>query len=200
MLRGKIAPAIIVIASAIFIQTGCCNPNATLGSVSVSLRPQETNNWCWAATTQMITEFLGHGRTQCDLANQRFSRNDCCNPASNAGPCPKNNACNTPGWTMFDESGFDSTASSTPLSFAAVKSQIFCNKKPMSYAYGPKSGGVGHVLVVSGYVVVGGIQYLSLNDPWSPCSGANRLITYDEYSSSGTTDHWETSYNITWRN
>jgi hypothetical protein len=143
----------------------------------------------------MVTEFLGHGRTQCDLANERFSRTDCCTSG-----CPKNAACNMPGWTMFNESNFNSTASATALSWDALRSEIFCRSRPMAYAYGPKTGGVGHVVVVSGYVEAGGIRYLSLNDPWSPCAGANRLLTYDEYSNSATVDHWETTHEIVWRN
>jgi len=174
---------------------GCCNPNDTLGSVSVTLRPQQTNNWCWAATTQMITEFLGHGRAQCDLANERFVKTTCCSPDG----CPKTDDCNTPGWVMFTESNFDYTASATALTWDQIKRQTFCTKKPMAYAYGPKTGGVGHVAVVSGYVEAGGIRYISLNDPWSPCNGNKRLLSYEEYSNSATVDHWETDYNITWK-
>jgi len=186
---------VALVSASFLVLSGCsCTPNATLGSVSVTLRPQETNNWCWAATTQMVVEFLGHGRTQCELANQRFGRTDCCTSG-----CPKNAACNMPGWTMFDESGFNSTASGTPLSWDQIKTELFCRKRPMSYAYGPKTGGVGHVVVVSGYVEVAGIRYISLNDPWNPCVGTNRLLTYDEYSNSPTVDHWETSHGITWR-
>lgn len=179
--------------------SGCCNPNTTVGSQPVTLRPQETNNWCWASTTQMITTFLGHGRTQCDLANERFSRTDCCNDEPTDNTCRKTNACNTPGWTMFAESNFNATASATPLSWDSIKSQVYCAKKPMSYAYGPKSGGVGHVVVINGYFEVNGIRYVTIVDPWSPCNGANRSITYEEYSNSGSTDHWETNYDITWK-
>jgi hypothetical protein len=139
----------------------------------------------------MITEYFGHGRTQCDLANERFGRTDCCQ-----GNCPKNAACNMPGWTMFDECGFDNAESSTPLSWMDLKCEIDCDDTPMSYAYGPKSGGVGHVLVISGYARIADVDYVALTDPWSPCSCNVRWITYAEYSNSGTTNHWETSYNF----
>jgi hypothetical protein len=190
----RIIPCLLLLAALVALQGCACNPNNVVGSQAVTLRPQETDNWCWASTTQMVTAFLGHGRTQCDLANQRFNRNDCCQ-----GTCPKNPACNMPGWTMFAESNFDTTASGTPLSWDQIKSQIYCAKKPMSYAYGPKSGGVGHVVVISGYFEVNGIRYVVITDPWNPCNGANRSITYEEYSNSGTTNHWETNYNITWK-
>src|ERR1700687_785173 len=97
----KSVPLLVLLLATAFLMAGCCKPNDSLGSQPVTLRPQETNNWCWAATTQMITEFLGHGKNQCDLANLRFGRTDCC-----TGACPKTPACNMPGWTMFTESGF----------------------------------------------------------------------------------------------
>jgi hypothetical protein len=191
MRKGVFLPIVSLLL--LLLIYACCKPNNLIGFQLVTLKPQETNNWCWAATTQMITEFLGHGRTQCDLANQRFGRMDCC-----TGTCPKNAACNMPGWTMFAECDFKTDATAAPLSWDNIKNQIFCVKKPMSYAYGPKSGGVGHVVVVSGYFSVGGINYVTLTDPWSPCHGAIRFISYDEYSNSGTTNHWETNYNITY--
>jgi hypothetical protein len=164
--------------------------NTVLGSQPVTLKPQETNDWCWAATTQMITEFLGHGRTQCDLANARFSREDCC-----TGTCPKNPACKTPGWTMFKESDFETDVSNKPLEWADLKDQID-KKKPMSYAYGPKSGGVGHVVVISGYAETNGVTWVELTDPFERCKGTIRYIKFNEYLNSETSDHWETNYNI----
>src|SRR5438045_5851682 len=53
--------------------SGCCRPEI-IGSVPNTLRPQETNNWCWAATTQMLAEYLGLSVTQCALANQALTR------------------------------------------------------------------------------------------------------------------------------
>ena len=170
---------------------GCCTPDPVGGTVAVTLRPQETNNWCWAATTQMICEYFGHATSQCALANQRFGRTDCCE-----GDCPKNPACNMPGWTMFASCGLINEATSAPLSWMDLKCEIDCDSTPMSYAYGPKSGGVGHVLVISGYARIAGVNYVRLTDPWGPCNGSTRWITYDEYSNSGSTDHWQTSYNF----
>lgn len=189
----------LLVTGGIFVMPGCRKPNATVGSQPVALRPQETDNWCWAATTQMITEFLGHGRTQCDLANQRFSRTDCCNDEPNDPTCRKTNNCNMPGWTMFNESNFDATPSATPLPWDSIKNQIDSAKKPMSYAYAPKSGGVGHVVVINGYSEAAGIRWVTIVDPWDPCGGATSSIPYEEYSNSGGTDHLQTNYNITWK-
>lgn len=185
----RLGPAIVLAA----LLQGCCVllPPPAAKQLDLTLHAQETNNWCWAGTTQMITEYLGHGVAQCDLANQRFGRSDCCQ-----GNCPKNAACNMPGWTMFVESGFSLQTSGAPLAWDKVRREIACAKRPMSYAYGPKSGGVGHVVVVSGYLQVASARYLAISDPWAPCSGTFRYLSYDEYSNSMTTDHWETGHEI----
>ena len=75
---------------------GCCQPEI-IGTVPNTLRPQETNNWCWAAVTQMLAEHLGLSITQCALANHRFSKTNCCTEQNPGTPCPKTNDCNTPG-------------------------------------------------------------------------------------------------------
>jgi len=170
---------------------GCC-PLHGVGMRAVTLRPQETNNWCWAASTEMPIEALGGSVAQCDMANRRFNRTDCC-----AGTCPQPAACNQPGWPMFTEFGYSHTDSGTPLTFAAIKSQICSANKPMAYAYGPKSGGVGHVVVIYGFIEDSTGQWLMIRDPWAPCSGTTRNLSYAEYSASATTDHWQTSYDIT---
>lgn len=167
----------------------CDSPGAE--SQTLTIKPQETNSWGWAAVTEMITTFLGHGETQCELANQKFGKTNCCQSEKD---CPKNLHCNMPGWTMFSESGFDFKSSSSPLSWNAIKEQIYCNKQPLSYAYGQKSGGIGHVVVIYGYAEVGGEKYLLIKDPWEPCKGNDRIITYQSYNNEVTTSHWETDY------
>ncbi len=179
----------------IILFTGCCKPELT-ASVANTLRPQETNNWCWAATTQMLAAHFNVSVTQCSLANQRFGMTNCCNPQNDGASCPKNNDCNKPGWPMLTECGLSYNESSTALSWEDMRKQIYCSKKPMGYAYGTP-GVVGHVLVVKGYLTLSGTNYLVLNDPWSPCVGQERIITYAEYADpAGTATHWNTWYNI----
>jgi Papain-like cysteine protease AvrRpt2 len=178
----------------LLLLSGCCKPQI-IGSVANTLRPQQTNNWCWAATTQMLAQHVGITVTQCDLANQRFGRTDCCNNQGDAN-CPKTNACNMPGWPMLTEVGMTFAETATARTWQNMRKQIFCSKKPMAWAYGTE-GVVGHVLIIKGYVTVGGTNYLVLNDPWSPCEGEERLITYEEYvDPAGTSTHWNTWYNI----
>lgn len=178
-----------------FYLAGCCQPEI-IGSVPNNLRTQETNNWCWAATTQMLAEHLGLSITQCALANHRFGKTNCCNEQTARMPCPKTDDCNTPGWVDLDFAGAKSDESASALTWEAIRQQIFCSKKPMGYAYGTE-GVVGHVVVIKGYVAVAGTNYVVLNDPWAPCAGQERLLAYADYADPpGTSTHWNTWYNI----
>ncbi len=173
----------------------CCKPEI-IGNVPNILSPQETNNWCWAATTQMLAKHVGISVNQCDLANHRFGKTNCCTPQNAGSSCPKTNDCNTPGWPELDFAGLKFDESATALSWEDLQRQIFCSKKPMGYAYG-QTDVVGHVLIIKGYVTVGGTNYVVLNDPWSPCMGTERLITYEEYKDpAGAKTHWNTWFNI----
>lgn len=180
----------------IVILQGCtCEPEI-IGSVPNTLRPQETNNWCWAATTQMLAEHVGITVKQCDLANHRFGKTNCCGEQTAGTPCPKTNDCNTPGWPELDFAGVKFSESGTALSWSDIQKQIYCSKKPMGYAYGTP-GVVGHVVVIKGYVTAGGTNYVVLNDPWAPCAGNERLLSYADYSDPpGASTHWNTWYNI----
>jgi|MudIll2142460700_1097286.scaffolds.fasta_scaffold58982_4 hypothetical protein len=180
-----------LMVAAALVLAACC-PLGGVGTKYVKLRPQETANWCWAGTTQMVTETLGEFIDQCEMANRRFNRNDCCTSG-----CPKNPVCNTPGWTMFTEYGYTFDNSGIPLSWQQITSQICQTKKPMAYAYGPQSGGVGHVVVIYGFIEDGGNQSLLIDDPWAPCTGRIRVLPFQDYTSSMTTNHWATMYNVT---
>ncbi len=178
-----------------FVLGSCCDPEIS-GNVPNTLRPQETNNWCWAATTQMLAQHLGISVTQCSLSNQDLGRTDCCDPQSDGTPCPKRNECNQPGWPMLDFVGIKFSESGAGLPWADLRKQLYCTKNPMGYAYGTP-GVVGHVLVIKGYITLNGTDYLILNDPWSPCTGQERIITYAQYADpAGASTHWSTFYNI----
>jgi hypothetical protein len=185
----------LFLAVALLLFTGCCKPEVT-GSVANTLRPQETNNWCWAATTQMLAAHFSVAVTQCSLANQRFGMTSCCSPENEGASCPKNGDCNKPGWLMLTECGLSYEESNAGLSWESLRKQIFCSKKPMGYAYGTP-GVVGHVVVMKGYLTLNGTNYVVLNDPWAPCTGQERIITYDQYADpAGSSTHWRTWYNI----
>jgi len=191
----KLFPPVLLSLTLVFISGCCCDPEI-IGSVPNTLHTQQTNNWCWAAVTEMLAEHVGISVNQCDLANHRFGRTDCCNNQNPGNDCPKTNNCNMPGGLELTFAGVTFSETSTARTWEQLRSQIYCSKKPMGYAYGTH-GVVGHVVVIKGYITVGGTNWVVLNDPWVPCAGAERLITYAEYADpAGTATHWNTWYNI----
>lgn len=169
--------------------SSCCTPNQMIGSQPVSLRPQETGMWCWAASGEMCMEFWGASVDQCDEANKQFARTDCCN-----SPIPT--GCVNGGWPEFEKYGFTaSVTSNAALSWDSLKKQIYCRKEPFAFSW-HWTGGGGHMMVVTGYAVIDGVKYVSINDPWPPNVGNQRFITYDEYVSGSDHTHWNDYYNI----
>ena len=168
--------------------SGCCRPEV-MATQPVTLRPQETSMWCWAASGEMAMDFLGTNVTQCDQANKRFSRNDCCN-----APVP--GACVNGGWPEFNKYAFTvEHTTDAALSWAQVRSEIFCAKRPFAFAWHWNGGG-GHMMIGRGYVTLEGVNYVYINDPWAPNVGDQRIITYDAYVSGAGYTHWDDYFRI----
>lgn len=172
----------------LLVLVGCCRPEV-MATQPVALRPQETGMWCWAASGEMAMDFLGTDVTQCDQANRRFGRTDCCN-----NPVP--NACVNGGWPEFAKYGFNSEhTSDAPLSWEQVRSEIYCAKRPFAFSW-HWSGGGGHMMIVRGYVTLEGTNYVYVNDPWAPNVGDQRIIPYDAYVSGAGYTHWDDYFRI----
>jgi len=185
MMRGFVLSICVV---ATLCLAGCCNPEP-LKSLSMTLRPQETGMWCWAASGEMCMDFLGTDVQQCDEANKRFGRTDCCN-----SPVP--NACINGGWPEFDKYNFSaSRTSDTALTWTQLTEQIYCKNKPIAYSW-HWSGGGGHMMVARGYATIDGTNYVYINDPWAPNVGDQRIITYTAYVSGSGYTHWDDFYDI----
>jgi len=168
-------------------------PGATT-MLSVPLRPQEQSNWCWAATTQMITAYSGVGVNQCDEANYNTGRSDCCTNSYSA-----THDCNQGGWWLLDYYGFNVTdVWNSAISFDLL-TQEFAANRPVAFAWAWNSGG-GHALVATGAHVTdtsGTIQqWVSINDPWSPNVGDQYDYLYSDWVSGSTYTHWRDTYNI----
>ena len=180
----------LLLAGVLSMSVGACCTPALIGSQPVALHPQETSMWCWAAGGEMCMEFLGTSVDQCDEANQRFGFTTCCN-----NPVP--GTCVQGGWPEFDKYGFSfKRTSDTPLTWAQVKSQIYCAKKPFAFAW-HWTGGGGHMMVVTGYATLNGTHYVAVNNPWAPNVGAEYLTTYDDYVSGTDHTHWDDFYDVT---
>lgn len=167
-------------------------------SLAVTLRSQETSMWCWAASGQMAMQFLGGSPTQCTQANNRFGRTDCCTIQRCPNPVASH-ACVTGGWPEFSRYGFSSNVTSNAaLSWDEMWNQINCLRKPVAYSWAWTGGG-GHMMVVRGaQIQQDGTRMVQINDPWAPCTGDTRWITYNAYVSlAGSYTHWNDYYNIT---
>lgn len=186
----------------LILMVGCTCKPALIGSLPVTLHPQETGMWCWAASGQMVMDYLGHNVSQCTQANNRFSRTDC--PCSQCGSNPVTNPpCVIGGWPEFDKYGFTfNKTSGAPLTWDQLREQIsnqsYCKKKPFAFSWGWLGGG-GHMMVAKGYLTLAGTNYVVILDPWAPCVGDERIITYDFYNADPTDHtHWDDYYDVTY--
>lgn len=157
--------------------------------VPVALQWQETPEWCWAASGQMIMNLRGPVNVpQCYQVNEFMGRTDCC-----ALPVPA--ACVQPGWPQFDHWGFTSSRTSwgTPLNWAQVRAQID-QGKPFMFVWAWNGGGA-NTLVARGYINIPilGLNWLLVDNPMptqlggvsgnasGPFGGDLEIITYGEF-------------------
>jgi hypothetical protein len=178
----------------------------------VPMKPQQSNSWCWAASGQMIFDYVGGtvNLRQCDEANHEFLRTDCCGTqaCTSDASCPAGQvcgdtcmpaSCNQGGHTEFTP--WDFTAQNTScafLSFAQLKAEIDANR-PVEFAWSegcanPTSSSCfalcgnsltgGHVLVAVGYNDDPKLgQFVYVNDPWPPKKGAQYWLSYSDWIS-----------------
>lgn len=166
---------------------GNCMPNPNGRYLNVTLRPQEENFWCWAASGEMVMEKLGATITQCDEANKRFRREDCCNSPDD---------CDRGGWPQFEKYGYTSdTTNNEALSWEDVKKQIDCRRVPFCVTWRWVGNG-GHMMVISAYKSINGENQVKLINPLPVGTGSSRWIRYSEYVSGPDYTHWDDFFNI----
>ena len=214
-----IAIALILLMAGWF--SGCCSPLPS-ESHAVNLFPQHRDWWCWAATTEMVSDYYGHRVQQCDSANFiHGTPPNCCTGC--IGNCPgwggawgatiadiQNN------WTHWD---FTYRHDSSSLSWGEVKKtlskQSHCRKSPIQAVWWWYDGmGMrtnGHVVTITGYSEIRlttlNMDLVFYNNP-APmdCSlnalnqcqqaatgGAAVLATYESFKQSGNRK-WEDSF------
>ena len=158
---------------------GCCSPGPN-SSLAVPLHPQEATQWCWAASGQMVMEYLGHGVTQCTQANQRLARTDCRCDNCSSGLEP---TCDEDGRPEFERNGFDfDWREGEPLSWSELTEQLSIENRsrrtPVAFSW-KFTGGGGHMMVAKGYQSQGG-EHVRLPRCRRPASYSGRLVVlYD---------------------
>ncbi len=173
--------------------------------LKVPLIRQENPMWCWAASTQMILDYMGDSVTQCEQVSDVLPEEDCCALLSSKEQLSKpekkaRRKCKRKGnWPIFDKLGFDAdlTDTTTALSWDELKQEIE-NNRPVAFAWNWKGGG-SHMMVVRGYADP---HWVYINDPWPPqgdftkAGGEHRIITYKEYVTGSNHTHNRDFYNI----
>jgi hypothetical protein len=115
---------VVITATAVAIVAGCTY------HLAVTLRPQQTSMWCWAASGQMVMEFVepSQAPSQCEQANNRFGYSDCC-----SSPTPAH--CVKGGWPEFGKYGFSyKTTSWSPLTPTQLRSELI-GQRPVAFSW-----------------------------------------------------------------
>ncbi len=156
--------------------------------LNVKLIPQTTGYWCWAATAEMILDYYKRPVPQCQQANDKFHRQDCCTK-----PAP--DSCINVAWPEFQRYGLkaDSTDHAA-LTWDQLQQQI-ANGYPVAMTL-ESTGGGGHMMVVYGAGVTDADSLVYVKDPMPVDSGASKVYTYAAYVRGSGYTHWNDYYNI----
>jgi hypothetical protein len=160
-------------------------------SDTVTLYPQLTTDWCWAASGQMILDFFKKHVSQCRQANEQFGLNNCCSN-NTPGDCIKG------GWPHFETYGLKPTLTcNQALSWDEVKTQIYCKQQPFAFSWRWPTGG-GHMMVAIGYKTDGANRLVCVNNPLPEGTGDYYCHSYEEYvSTTNHHTHWNDYYAFT---
>lgn len=177
----------LVLLFCMLASSGCvCQPPG-ISSVSVNLYPQHRNWWCWAAATEMISNYYSHRVLQADSANFVHGQPpdcavgcDCWGGGWGAGIGDIQN-----NWTHWN---FTYTYVANSLSWDDLKSSIACGRSPIMTIWW-WSGGGGHVVVAYGYADTDVGDFVSYRDPWPPDFTQAANVANDCPTQAGGGDH-----------
>ncbi len=183
---------------------------AVIHSLPVKLHPQETENWCWAACGQMVMEYLGTNISQCEQANNRYHRAECCSDTlwkARTGLSKDDGSlltfinCARSGWPEFEKYHFAfKRTSSAALTWNELKAQLSGGPdsmgNPVAFSWKWKRGG-GHMMIAKGYASIDGQNYVVVLDPWPANKGDEVIIPYSAYvEDPGKYSHWDDFYDL----
>ena len=87
------------------------------------------------------------------------------------------------------------------MTWDQLKNQIYCQRKPFAFSWhwldgnGQPNG--GHMMVVTGYVSVGGSNWVYYHNPLPVGAGSTEFKTYTDWVSGSGYSHWDDFYNVT---
>lgn len=213
---------LLPIAVALLVPAATASAREACQERTLSLRysPQEGRHWCWAASGQMVMEWLGEKpqhACQCRQAEQVLGVTGCCASSTSctrAADAPA--ACDEPRWPGFVDRPeryrfhYETTCDDLPgrqddvacdlrpLGWRELTAEI-CAGRPVLAALRAAGSTQGHVVVVKGFstrphrrvLVVDPIQ---LCPPGRDCEGELDeafWLSYDEFAAGwGGRRHW----------
>ncbi|MEU7133729.1 papain-like cysteine protease family protein [Streptomyces sp. NPDC046261] len=169
-LAALAAGALLVVPTTANAATGEQTAVRATNKLDISMQAQEKTNWCWAASGNTITTWMG----------RKYSQNQFCNAAFNrtqGTACPNNQATlgnvqNALAWAGINRGSYVSGW----LRYATVKAEIDAGR-PVETRIGWQSGG-GHMHVIYGYDDSGSMVYWG--DPW-PSSNRYNWASHSWY-------------------
>lgn len=129
----------------------CNDPPDEFGRIlDVPQLAQQCQNWCWAATIEMVVEYYGGVSNQCLMATAKAGGNqgECCQIGCQG-------ICDTPAQfgemaAFLSVQGISGELVNRALSEEEVQRELF-NGRPIIVSYA--SSFTGHVVIVSGYTL-----------------------------------------------
>lgn len=159
--------------------------NADPRILSITLKPQEQINWCWASTAQAMMNYFGKNVRQCDIANDALNRSDCCN-SPNGPECNKGGTTEKVSEVIRDFAKIDTTIIKSPLSMDQFNTEISYRIRPffVGWQWSALLGGGGHALL--GYGIDISLNLVYYIDP-DPDAGGKKVSLYGYFV--GDWDH-----------
>ena len=221
MLRHTVCAVAICICS--IVQIGCnkqspgitgvggCSPPSEYTLVppnttsQVDQIGQEKEQWCWAASGQMILGYFGQTISQCKQVSERYpGLGDCCGKKASA-------SCgDQTGWPEFCKHHVDAKIRHDALKWEEIKHQVYCQKNPIAFTWRWADGVKGHMMVAFGYGSNGKAapdNFLWVRNPLPVGTGKTEKVFYSDYvpdkstpsdgnSAEPTHTHWDDFYDF----
>ena len=164
---------------------------ASFHQIGVIREQQVGNNWCWAAVSVSIRNFLSPGANlrQCQLAMRQLVHTDCCSV-----PLPEDCDQRSRLEVALANAGVTASNQRGILSFLALRDRLRLGKPVCCAIRWPTSPPSYHFVQVDGFVENGPRgNEVFVNDPLNPGGWMPYDTLVQSYNGTGT---WEWTYQV----
>jgi len=173
-----------------------------VGAAKVYSEPQQSTNWCWAASAQMVMDHLRPSSDDWSQVNQAQRLFPSC--ACDKSSCQNgysNRCCDRGGFPQFEK--FEVVAEKTRPYDGLGWPHLLCElraSRPVVFAWESLDRGAatgsGHMMVATSAERAHGERWIAILDPAPICRGSLAVITYREFLGSPTRAHWIDYYGL----